>query len=161
MCFEFIELIFFPCILKTLSSRRWFGSSCKWNKKANEREWNARSCHFHYEQLPTWWFLYIDAWIETSSLSYHSNNSFSFHSLNFFSRELSVIFFIIKATVKMIVSITSKSLPGMSSVVNKGLFNDRFFLCSTRQLCRVISSIGLTCVTLDGFVVNWISRVSY
>ncbi len=53
----------------------------------------------------------------------------------------------------MIMSLTTNTRPGMDLVV-KGLF-DKFILCPTSKIARGIAeSRGLTCVTLNGYVVN-------
>jgi len=54
----------------------------------------------------------------------------------------------------MIISINVNTRPGMNFVV-RWLYNDKLVLCPTSQIAREVSEkIGLTCVTLDGYVVN-------
>lgn len=76
--------------------------------------------------------------------------------LFFFYYFLKNNFFLLKETTKMIMAIRSNTRSGMNFIVNF-VFNDKIVLCPTSQKAQeVFEKTKLTCVTLDGYVVNWI-----
>ena len=66
---------------------------------------------------------------------------------------------VFKDTTKMIMTIVSHTRPGMH-FVTMWLFNDKLALCPTSRIAREVSEKKeLTCVTLDGYVVNTIYSI--
>lgn len=77
-----------------------------------------------------------------------------YDSILFYFGFLKHNFFLLKDSSDMVISINMNTRPGMHFVV-RWLYHDKLVLCPTSQIAReVFGKIGLTCVTLDGFVVN-------